>query len=268
MFNYIIMDKNIIMEENINVLTSIKTNYLSWIVIFICVIIVSQPSIIAGFITFFSLMIFAYFVHRFSHHSKNVFTILHHYHHENNNFFSHFSQILLELSLGMLVLPYYYFLGSEYVDIWTTIFFTLFYSTIHNYNYGQLRVNDVHFLHHKDIYTNIGPDICDIAFNTKSPKDTEVENTNHYIPNIIIITGLILLLKYITTNTKIRDTLVNIFIVLMTFSVLFISISSVCLYSKYINDKNKGKELDQKDLEEKDLEKEKEPVSNVETTEK
>lgn len=248
------MDKNIIMEKDINVLTSIKTNYLSWIFIFICVIIVSQPSIIAGFITFFTLMLFAYFVHRFSHHSKNVFTILHHYHHENNNFFSHFSQILLELSLGMVVLPYYYFLGSNYVDIWTTILFTLFYSTIHNYNYGQLRVNDVHFLHHKDIYTNIGPDICDIAFNTKNCKNEEVENTNHYIPNIIIITLFILLLKYFCTNTKIRDTMINILIVFMAFSILIVSTSSICLYSSYINDKNK--------------EKEKEPVSNVETRQK
>jgi hypothetical protein len=267
MLNYIIMEKNIIMEENINVLTSIKTNYLSWIVIFISITIVSQPSIIAGFITFFTLMIFSYFVHRFSHHSKNVFTILHHYHHENNNFFSHFSQILLELSLGMVVLPYYYFLGSNYLDIWTTIFFTLFYSTIHNYNYGQLRVNDVHFLHHKDIYTNIGPDICDIAFNTKHPNNKEVENTNHYIPNIIIITVFILILKYLTANITIRHTLINIFMVFMSFSVLFVSISSICLYSTYINDKNKGNELNQKNLEVKDLEK-KEPVSNVENTEK
>jgi hypothetical protein len=228
------MEKDIIMEKDINVMTSIKTNYLSWIVIFICVIIVSQPSILAGFITFFTLMLFAYFVHRFSHHSKNVFTILHHYHHENNNFFSHFSQILLELSLGLTVLPYYYFLGSDYVDIWTTILFTLFYSTIHNYNYGQLRVNDVHFLHHTDIYTNIGPDICDIAFNTKNSKNTEVENTNHYIPNLILITAFVLLLKYLTTNSKIKDVLINLLSVFMVFSVLFVSTSSICLYSTYI----------------------------------
>lgn len=226
------------MEKNINVITSIKTNYLSWIVIILSVIIVSYPSIIAGFITFFNLLFFAYFVHRFSHYSRNVFTILHHYHHENNNFFSHFSQILLELSLAMTVIPYYYYLGSDYVDIWTTILFTLFYSTVHNYNYGQLRVNDVHYLHHKDIYTNIGPDICDIAFNTKNFKNTEVENTNHYIPNLIVITVFVLLLKHLSTDSIIRNIMINLFIVFMGFSVLVISISSIYLYFTDKNDKN------------------------------
>ena len=167
---------------NINIETSIKTNYLSWIFIVLSIMIVSYPYISGGFITFFVLLLFAYFVHKMSHDYRNVFTILHHYHHENNNFFSHFSQILLELSLGMLVIPFYYYLGNKYVDIWTGLFFILFYSTIHNINYGQLRVNDVHFLHHKDIYTNIGPDVCDIAFGTKSSKNKEVENTKHYIP--------------------------------------------------------------------------------------
>jgi hypothetical protein len=230
------------MENNINVITSIKTNYLSWIVIFLSVIIVSQPSIIAGFITFFSLLFFAYFVHRFSHYSRNVFTILHHYHHENNNFFSHFSQILLELSLGLTVLPYYYYLGTDYVDIWTTILFTLFYSTVHNYNYGKLRVNDVHYLHHKDIFTNIGPDVCDVAFNTKNQKNTEVENTNHYIPNLIIITAFVLVIKYLSTNSNIKDILINLLILFMSFSVLFVSISSVYLYFTYTPEKNKEKE--------------------------
>jgi flagellar basal body-associated protein FliL len=252
------------MEKNINVITSIKTNYLSWIVIILCVIIVSHPSIIAGFITFFSLLFFAYFVHRFSHFSRNVFTILHHYHHENDNFFSHFSQILLELSLGLTVLPYYYFLGSDYVDIWTTILFTLFYSTVHNYNYGQLRVNDVHFLHHKDIYTNIGPDICDIAFNTKNCKNIEVENTNHYIPNLILITGFILLLKYLSTNGKIKDMMINLLIVFMVFSVLVVSISSVYLYFTYKNDKNDKNDKTNKN----DKNKEKEFMPNAESIEK
>jgi hypothetical protein len=228
-------------NNNMNVLTSLKTNYLSWTVILLCISIVSQPFIAAGFITFFSLLLFAYFIHRFSHDARNVFTILHHYHHENNNFFSHFSQIILELSLGMLTVPLYYYLGNNYIDIWSAILFTLFYSTIHNYNYGQLRVNDVHFLHHKDIYTNIGPDICDIAFNTKNPKNTEVENTNHYIPNIIIITVLVLIIKYFISNSEIKNILPNIYNILFTVFMLFISISSIYLYFTYDNNKNKEK---------------------------
>jgi len=228
-------------KNNINVLTSLKTNYLSWIAIILSISIVSQPFISAGFITFFSLLLFAYFVHRGSHDYRNVFTILHHYHHENDNFFSHFSQIILELSLGLTVVPLYYYLGNNYIDIWTAILFTLFYSTVHNYNYGQLRVNDVHSLHHKDINTNIGPDICDIAFNTKNEKNTEVENTNHYIPNIIIITILVVVIKYSLSNSNIKDVSLTIFYIFITVFALFISISSIYLYFTYDKEKNKEK---------------------------
>ena len=182
-------------NSNINLITSIKTNYLSWIFIIFSTIIISHPFNCAGLITFFSLLLLSYFVHKGSHDNINCATILHHYHHENDDFFSHFSQIVFELTLIILIMPFYYLLGNKYVDIWSSIFFILFYSSVHNYNYGQLRVNNVHFLHHTNIYTNIGPDICDIAFGTKNPENTEVENTNHYIPNIIIITFLIIFIK-------------------------------------------------------------------------
>jgi hypothetical protein len=224
-------------KKNINVFTSIKTNYLSWLVILLCVSIVSYPCISAGFITFFGLFVFSYFIHRFSHEYRNIFTILHHYHHENDNFFSHFSQIILELSLCIMVVPLYYlgnhYIGHNYIDLWTVFLFILFYSTVHNYNYGQLRVNDVHYLHHKEIHTNIGPDLCDIIFNTKNKKNTEVENTNHYIPNILILTVLVLIIKHLAQNNNVRDILIILFIILTIVFGAIISISSVYLYFTY-----------------------------------
>lgn len=239
------VSNNIIMEisnDDITVLQSIKVNYLSWILIIISIIIVSYPYIKGGFITFIIFMLLAYFTHKGSHDVRNIFTILHHYHHENNNFFSHFSQILMELSSGLLLLPLYY-LGNDIIDIWTGIFFILFYSTIHNYNYGQLRVNDVHYLHHQDIHTNIGPDICDIAFGTKSKKNKEVENTNHYIPNIVILTILILLLKHLCKNDTIKNILLNIFFILMTISIIIILFSSVYLHFNYDKNNNQSENV-------------------------
>ena len=41
---------------------------------------------------------------------------------------------------------------------------------------------------------NNGPDLCDIMFGTKHPDDA-IENTDHYIPNVIIMTICILFLK-------------------------------------------------------------------------
>ena len=206
---------------------------MSWLFITIAIIIISYPLLKAGFITFYILLLLAYFVHKGSHDYYNVFTILHHYHHDNDNFFSHFSQILLELLLGVVIIPLYYltnkYLGNNYIDIWCGLFFVLFYSTIHNINYGKLRVNQVHYLHHKSMYTNIGPDICDIAFGTKHPDSKEVENTNHYIPNVIIITMLILFIKYIC-NDNVKDILIKTTLILIPLMVSFITISSVYIY--------------------------------------
>jgi len=220
--------------NKINVIESIKTNYLSWIFIILSIIIVSYPSVNAGFITFLIFLFLSYFVHLLTHCDKNIFTILHHYHHDNNNFFSHFSQILLELSLSTVVFILYYFnniyLGNNYIDIWTGLLYLLFYSSVHNYNYSQLRVNDVHYLHHKNMYTNIGPDICDIAFGTKNLNNKEVENTNHYIPNIIISSIFILFVKYLCINKNVKDCLLNLFFIMMTIIIIFLLISSIYLY--------------------------------------
>ena len=221
-------------ENKITVLESIKTNYLSWGVIILSVILVSYPSIIAGFITFFIFFFVSYFTHLFTHMNKNIISILHFYNHDNNNFFSHFSQILLELFLSVLVFPLYYFyntyLGYNFINIWIGFLFVLFYSSVHNYNYGQLKINDVHHLHHKNMFTNIGPDICDIAFNTKNPDNKEVENTNHYIPNILLSTIFILFIKYLCIDENIRDCLLKIFSLVMSLIFLFLSISSIYLY--------------------------------------
>lgn len=231
------MDENTIKNSDetnkINVIESIKTNYLSWIVIIISIIIVSYPSVHSGLITFFIIFLASYFIHLYSHYMKNIFTILHHYHHENNNFFSHFSQILLELSLSSLVFILHYideyYLKFNFIDIWTGLSFVLFYSTVHNYNYGQLRVNDVHYLHHKNIFTNIGPDICDIAFGTKHPDNKEVENTNHYIPNVILSTIFILFIKYLCINENIKMYLLNIYFIAILLIMLFLVVSSIYL---------------------------------------
>ena len=146
--------------------------------------------------TFFVFLFFAYYSHLESHRKRNVFTILHHYHHENNNFLSHISQVLTELSFPVMIFPLYFIFGTIYFDEWILFLFAIFYSSVHNINYGMFRVNDVHYLHHQFMNTNIGPDICDVIFNSKNPKNNTVENTNHYIPNIIIGTAIVLLIKH------------------------------------------------------------------------
>lgn len=181
--------------ENITVGKSIITNIWSWIIILIAIYCISPHHYKKGLFTFFILFFISYYLHVENHKYNTIFTLLHRYHHENNNFFSHFIQYVIELGLPFVFLIIYYFFGKIYLDKWIILFSALFYSTIHNINYGYFKVNDIHSMHHTCPMTNFGPDICDIMFGTKHPDNTEVENTNHYIPNIIIISICILILQ-------------------------------------------------------------------------
>ena len=180
--------------EEITVGKSIIKNIWSWIIIFISIYCISHDYG-KGILTFFILFFSSYYLHTENHKYNTLFTILHIYHHEHDNFFSHFIQYVIELGLPFVFIIIYYLFGNILLDKWVILFSSIFYSTIHNINYGYFKVNQVHALHHKYPLTNFGPDICDIMFGTKHPDNTEVEDTNHYIPNIIIITICILVLK-------------------------------------------------------------------------
>ena len=221
-------------KNNMTFINSIKENLLSWLFIFISISIISYPNLSNGFVTFFVLLLLAYIVHAVSHYIRNVFTILHHYHHENTNLFSHYAQILMELTFPVIFYPIYLQYDTIFLDPWVIFLFVLFYSSVHNINYAIFRVNDVHYLHHQFINTNIGPDICDVIFNTKNPHNTCVENTNHYIPNIIIGTLIVLFIKYLyESNDKIKNMFLLILKAFFVLSTSFLVISSIYLIFNY-----------------------------------
>jgi hypothetical protein len=220
--------------KNINIINSLKENWLSWIFIFISVTIVSYPNYLLGLLTFFVFLFIAYFSHLESHKKRTLFTILHHYHHENNNFFSHISQVLIELCFPMVLAPFYFIFGTVFFDEWILLLFAIFYSSVHNINYGMFRVNDVHYLHHQFMNSNIGPDICDIIFNSKHPENVNVENTNHYIPNIIIGTIIVLIIKYFYYKDDFwKKWLLYLMRTFLGGSLIFIVLSSIYLYLFY-----------------------------------
>jgi hypothetical protein len=214
------LEEKIKKMENVTVGKSIITNIFSWLAIFIAVFCIAPNNYGKGILTFFILFFNSYYLHTENHKYTTLFTIAHTYHHENDNFFSHGIQYFIELGLPFIFLIIYYLFGTIFLDKWVILFSALFYSTIHNINYGYFKVNNVHSLHHKYPMTNFGPDICDIMFGTKHPDNTEVENTNHYIPNIIIITICILLLKRMCLNE--------------TFNTLFVKYYTYLLASCFI----------------------------------
>lgn len=217
-------------KKNITLFESIKENWLSWLFITISVLIISYPNFTIGYFTFFVLLFLAYIAHLLSHKTHNIFTVVHHYHHTHNNLLSYFSQILLEFLVPTMLMPLYFIFDTVYLNEWIILLFTMFYSSVHNINYGIFHVNEVHSLHHKFVYTNIGPDVCDVLFNTKNPKDTHVENTNHYIPNIIVGTIIVLIIQFFYNKNE--D--IKAWLKFLMYISIFTALTFTCILSLYL----------------------------------
>ena len=198
--------------------------------------IISYDNLLQGYMTFVISMILAYLLHRETHSIRNFFTIAHHYHHEHNNFLSHFIQILNELNAPCIFHILFTYCIPLLYDSWSLIFFYIFYTSIHNINYSLFHVNTIHEMHHTYPETNIGPDICDIVFQSKNNVPPEVtnhiEDTNHYIYNIIIGGIIVIILqqlykteKYSSIMNKIAN---NITIILLP---LLLVLSSILCYT-------------------------------------
>jgi len=106
---------------------------------------------------------------------------------------SHVSQFFLEYAwfLGGLWINY---TCSLHLNPWIIVFWYLFYTTVHTINYTIFHINSVHEKHHEVKTKNMGPDLYDIIFDTKCG---DIENTDHYIPNIIGCAMITLVLKYV-----------------------------------------------------------------------
>lgn len=188
-----------ILAQYKNTIQSITKNLKTWIFFVFAIAIVAKENFFKGIVTFFVMLFLVYWIHLESHSARNWLTISHHYHHENNNWFSHGIQILLEMQFGLLLPVVNEFLMDNILDKWIIILLYIFYTSVHNINYSLFHVNKTHELHHKNIYTNIGPDICDVLFDTKNKEnvndDDHIEDISHYILNIIIGTIFVVLLK-------------------------------------------------------------------------
>ena len=194
---------------------------------------ISRDNFILGIFSFVFILFIAYRDHKTSHNIKNIFSIIHHYHHENDNFLSHFSQIILEFAAVGIFLPLYYIFGTIFFNPWVFIFFILFYSSVHNINYSLLKVNGVHKLHHECTTTNIGPDICDIIYGTKHPSEAKVENTDHYIPNIIFASIIVLILQYFWKNDTNKKYMLFTLTSFILSSFIFLITTSFVLWSEH-----------------------------------
>lgn len=220
-----------------NVLKSIVLNYKSWILLFLATYFINCYTI-PDLITLIIMLMAVHLVHYFSHYP--IFypiNCAHLYHHDNNNLFSHIIQMIIEFVfiLSPILFKYFFLPGTIFFNTYLIIFIYFFYTTVHTVNYSIFHINNIHEYHHVDRLKNVGPDICDILFNTKYNVDNDLENTDHYIPNIIASTILIFILKYIFSLINNETLVFNYFLITMYLLLVFLIISSIFIFIDDIN---------------------------------
>ena len=209
------------------IIESIKTNYKFWIALWVSLFIISSENILDTILTFIIIMLFFYYIHYANHYYDIYpFNAVHLYHHDNDNIFSYILEIILEFIwiisfiIGKITIKNFFNINFTFLNSYLVIFFYLIYTTVHNINYTIFHVNNVHEYHHKDQKKNIGPDICDLIFNTKHDYVNNIENTQHYIPNIILSLLAVLLLKYL--NNIINDNILISNILILIYFILYV----------------------------------------------
>jgi hypothetical protein len=191
--------ENMIHENMIHFIKSITLNYKSWLCIFASIYVIESENYIKAVFTFFLIMFLAYYIHYCSHLEYFFpYNLTHIEHHNHNNWFSHIIEIILEGSICICASSVNNLIGV--LNGWIILYFYLFYTTVHNINYSIFHVNSVHEKHHLLLDYNYGPDIFDVLFNTKKNPEHDLENTDHYIWNIILLTPLVFCMKSIYKN--------------------------------------------------------------------
>jgi len=176
-------------------------NYLTFAFMFASCAFLCYENIILGLVYYIFCTHLSYVVHILAHENNSkTINVVHEYHHNHSDNYAHYLQILLELSTAIIpIFIIYMFTGRLYIknsfEPYVIFMFSLFYSSIHNINYSLLHVNKIHENHHKDWSINYGPDICDVLYGTKENYE-DLEDTSHYIPNLLICTILVKFMQY------------------------------------------------------------------------
>jgi hypothetical protein len=218
---------------------SLTMNYKSWILVLLSLFLISKQTkkrFSISLVTFIISIVVAHYVHNNVHHkieegqSRPNLNILHLYHHEHDNILSHIIQIILEFVSGVYVIFVKHIANLlsipvlNFIDNWVILFTYIFYTIVHNINYGFFKVNDVHKNHHINMTKNMGPDICDILFDTKY-EDTP-EQHDHYIPTILFTYFFVSFLRTIWRNlTYFRTPIVIILYSIFILCFIFLGLS-------------------------------------------
>lgn len=193
---------------------AITLNYKTFIGLLLSCIILCYENIYYGILLYIFCTNLCYLVHVLAHtESSKGLNRIHEYHHKHNpdkDLYAHYTQIFLELTTGISpIILIYLFTGRVFIkydfEPYVIFMFSYFYSSIHNINYSVRHVNKIHYKHHGNWSINYGPDILDVLYGTKGNYE-ELENTEHYLPNLAICTllikGIQIVLEKVDENKK------------------------------------------------------------------
>jgi len=188
------MIKEILYEKILYLLEEISINYKTWLAFILGATILADYNVGNGFLYFIYCYFISYLTHRFLHNDffyTNIYNIAHEYHHAHSDWFAIIMNCIVEFlaATNNIAIKYtadsFSFCNLFFINQWVILFVYLWYTTIHNINYGYLKINKYHLLHHDNCQKNIGPDVFDCLFNTKHKSSLEIEETDHYVPNIL-----------------------------------------------------------------------------------
>lgn len=189
-----------------NIMTSLQLNkYFNLIFVIVCVFFgYLNQSILRGLLTGIFVYVWAYGAHILAH-KYSFFRYFHSFHHDETITRTWYAQLIETLVNivgcgGLSILVLNLIIERKYdvllLDNDILLLMTFLYTSYHMINYHVLDV-PTHKGHHTYVYSNYGPDIMDIIFDTKQDGDT-FEDMNSAVFNTVIIAVFI----YFTRGTK------------------------------------------------------------------
>jgi hypothetical protein len=190
-----------------NMIKLTNVNYVLFIFILLGGIIINYITgdhMFRTFITYLAITVWTYAVHWFMHKYENTTLGQIHAIHHNPAYKEYISTEIFEIAVNLLiiggllwipiVMMLENYIGIKLVNHYTILVWAIIFTTYHLINYHVLS-HDVHAQHHNEKgVNNYGPEWFDIMCNTKAD-NSEIEDMNSVIINIIVVLTLVLSLK-------------------------------------------------------------------------
>lgn len=190
-----------------NMIKMTNVNYLLFVAIILGGITINEvtgDNMFRTILTYFGISAWTYVVHWFMHKYKNtILGKIHAVHHNpeyKDNISTEIFEIFVNLMIigGLLWIPIIMVLenyaGIHLANHYVILAWSIIFTTYHLINYHIFN-HTVHAQHHNEKgVNNYGPEWFDIICNTKA-EDSEIEDMNSVIVNIIVATAFVLLVK-------------------------------------------------------------------------